>query len=73
MSSAAKAEFAGLFVTAKGMVPLRQTIVEMVWLQPQKPIQTNNSAAVDVTNQNIVPKCTKSMDMRFYWLYCCES
>ena len=73
MSSAAEAELAALFMTAKEMVPLRQTLIEMGWPQPKTPVQVDNSTAVGVTNRTIVPKQTKSMDMRFYWLRCREA
>lgn len=72
MSSAAEAELAALFITAKEMVPLRQTLIEMGWPQPKAPIQTDNSTAVGVTNSTIVPRRTKSMDMRLHWLHCRE-
>ena len=39
MSSAAEAELAGLFITAKSMAPMRETIIEMGWPQPKSPIQ----------------------------------
>jgi hypothetical protein len=38
MSSASKAELGALYTTAKEMVPLRQTLIEMSWLQPHTPI-----------------------------------
>ena len=71
MSSAAEAELAALYMTAKEMVPLRHTLGEMGWPQPKSPIQVDNTTAVGVTNKTLVPKQTKSMDMRFYWLRCC--
>lgn len=73
MSSAAEAELAALYDCAKEMVPLQQALIEMGWPQPKSPIQTNNFTAVGVTNKTIVPKQTKSMDMRFHWLRCRES
>ena len=73
MSSASEAELAGLFVTAKAMVPLRKTLKEMKWPQPRPPIQTYNSTENGFANQTIVPKKKKSMDMRFYWLQCRDS
>jgi hypothetical protein len=36
--------------------------------QPPTPIQTDNSTACGVVNNEIQPKATKAMDMRFYWL-----
>ena len=52
------------------MVPILQTLIEMVCPQPKTPIQNDNSTAVGVTNQTIAPKRTESVDMRFYWLCC---
>ena len=50
------------------MIPLRHTITEMWWPQPQTPIQTDNSTAVGFTSKTIVNKATKSADMKLWWL-----
>ena len=50
------------------MIPLRHTLIEMGWPQPQTPIQTENSTAVGFTNNTIVNKATKSADMKLWWL-----
>ena len=68
MASAAETEMAALFITVKNMIPLRHTLIEMVWPQPQTPIQTDNSTAVGFTNKTIVNKATKSVDMKLWWL-----
>ena len=68
MASAAEAELAALYITAKKMVPLHNTLIEMGWPQPKSPIQTDNSTAVGFTNKNIVTKAIKSLDMQFWWL-----
>ena len=68
MASAAEAEMAELYITAKNMVPLRNTLIEMGWTQPQTPIQTDNSTAVGLTNKKIVNKATNSTDMKLWWL-----
>ncbi len=70
MSSAAEAELGALYTTAKEMVPLQQTHIEMGWPQPCTPIQTDKSTAVGITNLIIVPQKTKSMDLRLWWLHC---
>lgn len=72
-SSAAEAELAGLYVCAKEMVPLRNSLVEMGWPQPKSPIQTDNTTALGVANKTIITKKMKSMDMRLWWLRCRES
>jgi hypothetical protein len=56
MASAAEAEFAALFIATHEMIPHQQTLIDKGWLQPQSPIQTDNSTAVGVTNKTIVPK-----------------
>ena len=68
MASAAEAEMAALFITAKKMIPLCNTVIEMGWPQPQTPIQTDNSTAVGFTKKTIVNKATRSSDMKLWWL-----
>ena len=68
MASAAEAEMSALFITAKKMIPLRNTLIEMGWPQTQTPIQTDNSTAVGFTNKTMVNKETKSPDMKLWWL-----
>ena len=70
MSSAAEAELASLFITAKKCVELRNTLNEMGWQQKPTPIQVDNANAVGVVQNNIMPKQTKTMDMRLWWLRC---
>ena len=55
MSSAAESELAGIFICAKEMVPLFQTLMEMGWPQPKTPIQCNNSTAIGVAIETIIP------------------
>ena len=68
MASEAEAEMAALYITSKNTIPLRNTLIEMGWPQPQSPIQTENSKAVGFTNKMIVNKANKSADMKLWWL-----
>ena len=68
MASAAEAEMAALFITAKKMILLRHTLIDMGWPHPQTSIQTDNSTAVVLTNKTIVNKATNSSDMKLWWL-----
>jgi hypothetical protein len=70
MSSAAEAELGALYINACEAVPQLCTLEEMGHKQPPTPMQTNNTTAVEVVNNNIQPKCTKAMDMHFHWLQC---
>jgi hypothetical protein len=68
MSSAAEDELGALYIIARAAVPQRRTLELMGHKQPPTTMQTNNTTAVGVVNNNIQPKCTKAMDMRFHWL-----
>ncbi len=72
MSSAAEAESGALFITAKEMIPLRNALIEMGWPQPPSPIQCDNSTAVGMTNSTLIPRKSKSWDLRLDWLRCRE-
>jgi hypothetical protein len=67
-SSAAEAELAALFETAKAMVPLRQALIKMKWPQKRSAIQNDNFTADGVVNNAIVPRKLKAMDLRLHWL-----
>ena len=73
MSSEAEAELGALFITAKELMPIRQTLIEVGWPHPLVPIQTYNSMAAGVVNDTITARKPKSMDLRLHWLRCRES
>ena len=66
MSSAAEAELGGLFINAREAVYIRKILAKMGHLQPRTPLQTDNSTAKGVVNNNIQTKRLKSMDMKFH-------
>ena len=68
MASAVETEMVALFITAKKMIPLRHTLIDMGWPQPQTPIQADNSTEVVFTNKTMANKYTKSSDMKLWWL-----
>jgi hypothetical protein len=68
MSSATKAELAGLYIMARKAVYIRIILEEFGHKQPPMPLQTDNAMADAVINGKIQPKQTKAMDMRFHWL-----
>ena len=68
MSSAAEAELGTLYINAREALPQRITLTEMGHKQPQTPMQTDNTTALGVVNNNIQPRRTKAMDIRFHWL-----
>jgi hypothetical protein len=68
MSLAAKAELGALYLNAREAVPCRTLLYELGHKQPPTPIKTNNSTALGIVTNNILPRRTKAMDMRFWWL-----
>ena len=56
MTSVTEAELAALYVTAQKLAPTRQTLIETGWPQPPTPIQTDNTTAEGVVNNNIFTK-----------------
>eukprot|EP00804_Cyclotella_cryptica_P005738 CCRYP_000080-RC/>CCRYP_000080-RC protein AED:0.27 eAED:0.24 QI:0/0/0/1/0.33/0/4/0/743 len=71
MASSSETEIASLFYVCKAAIPLRITLEEMGHPQPgPTPVTTDNSTAVGLTLKTMIPKASKSMDMRFQWLKC---
>ena len=68
MSSAAEAEIASTFLTAKDALPLRVALDELGHPQTPTPIQVDNTTAVGFANNRIKQKATKALDMRFHWI-----
>ena len=68
VSSAAEASIASLFINAQKALILRRTAEELGHPQPQTPIKCDNTTAESFINCTIVPKRSKAMDMRFWWL-----
>ena len=73
MSSVAKAKLATLYINAREAAYIRKILTEMGHLQLHTPLQTDNSTAEGVVNNNVQSKGLKAMDMRFYWLCNWES
>jgi hypothetical protein len=62
MSSATKAELAGLYIMAREAVYIRIILEELGDKQPPTPLQMDNAMADAVINGKIQPK------LRFHWL-----
>ena len=71
MFSITEAEAVRLFHNAKDGVTLRIAFAEMGHPQPATPIQTDNSNATGIANENVKQQNSKAMDMRFYWVQYC--
>ena len=64
MSSAAEAELGALYINARQTIHIRNILNEMGHKQPPTPVQVDNSTAVRIINNKILPKALKPMDMQ---------
>jgi hypothetical protein len=69
LSSAAEAKVSALFINCREAVPARHVLEFLGHKQPPTPMQTDNTTALGVVNQNVMKKL-KSMDMKYHWLRC---
>ena len=67
MSSAAEAEIGALYINCREAVPARHTLKFLGHAQPPTPMQTDNTTALGVINNNVMKKL-KAMDMKYHWL-----
>jgi len=69
VTSAVEAEYISLYFNAKTGIPMPHTLIEICHPQPPTPLQTDNTTEVGIlANDTIKQKCSKSLDMRWYWL-----
>ena len=73
MASAMESEVAALFINPREAVPLRITLEEMGHTQQPTNIHTDNVVAQGMVTWAMIPRRSKSMDMRFHWLKCREA
>ena len=66
-SAAAEAEVGALYISCREAVPACQTLEFMGHPQPPTPMQTDNTTALGVVNNNVLKKL-KLMDMKYHWL-----
>jgi hypothetical protein len=67
MSLAAEAKVGALYINCREAVPACQTLKFIGHPQPPTSMQTDNTTALGVVNNNVLKKL-KSMDMKYHWL-----
>jgi hypothetical protein len=67
MSLAAEAKIGALYINCQEAVPARHTLEFLGHPQPPTPIQTDNTMALGVINNNVM-KNLKAMDRKYHWL-----
>ena len=66
--SAAEAELAALFLNIREGKVLRLTLMELGHPQPPTPVHCDNSTAAGIANDSVKKQCSRSMEMRFFWV-----
>jgi hypothetical protein len=69
MSSAAEAEIGALYINCKEAILAWHALQYLGHKQPPTPMQTDNTTALGVVNNNVMKKL-KLMDMKYHWLQC---
>ena len=68
MSTASKSEIATTFINAKLAILERICLLEMGYPQPVTPFEIDKTTAYGILTKQLIPKQSKAIDMRFYWL-----
>jgi hypothetical protein len=67
MPSAAEGKVGALYINCREAVPARHTLELMGHPQPLTPMQTDNTTALGVVNNNVIKKL-KAMDIKYHRL-----
>jgi hypothetical protein len=68
VSSAAEAEYGGLFIAAQRGVQLRNTLADLGYPQDATLLMCDNACAVGISTDTVKSKRSKAIDMRFHWV-----
>jgi hypothetical protein len=67
MSLVAEAEVGALYINCREAISACHTLEFMGHPQPLTPMQTDNTTALSIVNNNVIKK-SKAMDMKYHWL-----
>jgi hypothetical protein len=67
VSSTTEAKFGAVFVNAKTDTITRTMLTERGHPQEATDLKTDNSTTDGIINKTVQQKCSKAMDMHFYW------
>jgi hypothetical protein len=69
VASAAEAKTDAMFYNSQDAFPVRVALAKMGHPQPPTThVHGDNSTAIGIANKTIKQRCSKSMDMRYFWL-----
>jgi hypothetical protein len=62
-------EIGALYINCREAILAQHTLEYLCHKQPPTPMQTDNTTALGVVNNNVM-KTLKAMDMKYHWLQC---
>jgi len=68
VGAASEAEVSAAHVNARHGITHRMTLLEMDHPQLQTPLEIDNTTAYGMLTNTLMPKRSKAIDMRFFWL-----
>jgi hypothetical protein len=68
VASAAEAELGALFHNCQTGITFRSILQDMGHPQPKTPVHCDNATAVGIANSTVKRQCSRSMEMRFFWI-----
>ena len=68
VGAASEAEVAAAYVNARHGITHRITLLELDHPQHQTPLEIDNTTAYGILTNTLIPKRSKAIDMRFFWL-----
>ncbi len=68
ISLAAEAKVGALYINCREAIPACHTLKFMGHLQPPTPMQTDNTTALSIFNNNVIKKL-KALDMKYHLLH----
>lgn len=68
VGSATKSEIVGIFEGCHKRMQMRHALTELNHKQPPTPLKTDNKTADGIINNNVKPRKTRAMDMRYHWI-----
>jgi len=67
VASAAEAKLGALFLNCQEGMIFRLILEDLGYPQPKTPVHYDNATAVGIVNNTIKRKCSRAMEMRYFW------
>ena len=69
ISTASESEIVGAYVNTRIVILIKINLLEIGHPQYATPLEVDNNTAIGILTKQLIPKQSKVMNMRFYWLW----